>query len=246
MLYGDSDKYEAFAEPAPILEATHAAIKDLFRRRFSESGVSWREFVFGESYKAVTEKDIKAIDRMLIDSGYRYRGSATISVKERPDAYQGMAGIAETSDEFTFSHPEAVLDEADQDGRQRCGQGDNVVKHSQNAIGYARYYRSVEDVMNALSNGVPDETIAIIDDSGGTLTAPILEKFKAVICAGGTVRSHLGILTREYSVPCVMAAKIDGIYNGDKVEVGVSGEAKTAEAYASGIEMSVPIWKLTK
>ena len=34
---------------------------------------------------------------------------------------------------------------------------------------------------------------------------------------GGTVRSHLGILTREYNVPCLMAAELDGLADGDEV-----------------------------
>lgn len=97
--------------------------------------------------------------------------------------------------------------------------------------------------MTGLREGVPESTIAIIDDSGGTLTAPILEQFAGVVCAGGTVRSHLGILTREYGIPCVMNSKISGIVNGDTVEIGVSGPAKTTEAYQQGREMSVPVWK---
>ena len=70
----------------------------------------------------------------------------------------------------------------------------------------------------------------MIDDSGGTLTAPILGDFKAVVCMGGTIRSHLGILTREYNVPCLMAATLDGLQDGDSVVVEYSKPA--ADAYA--------------
>ena len=73
--------------------------------------------------------------------------------------------------------------------------------------------------------------------------APILEQFKGVICAGGTVRSHLGILTREYGIPCLMGAKISGIFEGDTVELEVSGQSKTTEAYQKGVEMTVRVWK---
>ena len=103
-------------------------------------------------------------------------------------------------------------------------------------------FRSLE----LLTNGVPDETIAIIDDSGGTLTAPILERFKGVICAGGTVRSHLGILTREYGIPCLMNAKISGIREGDRVEIESTASAKTAEAYQTGVEMTARVWRVKK
>src|SRR3979490_2430504 len=99
--------------------------------------------------------------------------------------------------------------------------------------------------MQSLTDGVAPDTIAIIDDSGGTLTAPILEHFKGVICAGGTTRSHLGILTREYGIPCLMNAKVSGIREGDRVELEVSGPAKTTEEYQRGVENTVRVWKLT-
>ena len=78
------------------------------------------------------------------------------------------------------------------------------------------------------------------------MAAPILEQFKGVICAGGTVRSHLGILTREYGIPCVMNAKISGIREGDRVEIECTAAAKTAEAYQTGKEMTAKVWRLAK
>jgi signal transduction protein with GAF and PtsI domain len=101
-------------------------------------------------------------------------------------------------------------------------------------------------VLEFLTQGVPADMIAVIDDSGGTLTAPILEKFKGVICAGGTVRSHLGILTREYGIPCLMNAKISGIKEGDRVEIESTAPAKTTEAYQTGVEMTAKVWRLSK
>ena len=47
---------------------------------------------------------------------------------------------------------------------------------------------------------------------------------------GGTVRSHLGILTREYGVPCLMAAELDGLPTATAVTVEYSKPA--ADAYA--------------
>jgi signal transduction protein with GAF and PtsI domain len=61
---------------------------------------------------------------------------------------------------------------------------------------------------------------------------------------GGTVRSHLGILTREYGIPCVMNAKVSGIKEGDRVEIECTATAKTAEAYQTGVEMTAKIWRL--
>lgn len=240
-LYTDTDKFESHEGPI-VVEAFHSAIKDLVRASLAESGVSWKEFVFNKEYDFITAEAMSEIDRAMVGAGYRYQTSAIISYTERPEAYEPVGGADSTSDTFSFEHPEAVTSEL-KDGRAQCGQGDNVATFKDNVVGTARYYRSINDVMTALKDGVPERTIAIIDDSGGTLTAPILEQFSAIICAGGTVRSHLGILTREYGIPCLMNSKVTGIVNGDTVEIGVSGEAKTTEAYQEDREMSVPLWK---
>ena len=101
---------------------------------------------------------------------------------------------------------------------------------------------------NATTDKAPAATNAEVpitkNDSGGTLTAPILEGFKAVVCLGGTVRSHLGILSREYGIPCLMNSKVAGIKNGDRVELNVTAPAKTAQDYQQGVEKTAEVWKL--
>ncbi|KRF20124.1 hypothetical protein ASG90_19415 [Nocardioides sp. Soil797] len=240
-LYTDTDKFESHEGPV-VVEAFHSALKDLVRSSLDKAGVSWKEFVFSKEYEFITPEAIAAIEQSVVESGYRYQTSAVISFIERPEAYSPIAGADATSDTFSFEHADAVTSELE-DGRAQVGQGDNVATYAKNVIGTARYYRSIDDVMTGLREGVPANTVAIIDDSGGTLTAPIIEQFTGIVCAGGTVRSHLGILTREYGIPCVMNSKISGVVNGDTVEVGVSGAAKTTEAYQQGREMSVPVWK---
>lgn len=244
-LYSDTNKYDD-GEGPPIVEAYHSALKSLVRRRLEERKCSWADFVFGASYELLTAADMKEIERQVLDSGYRFQSSAMISALERPEAYLPIPGSEGNPDEFSFEHPEANTAPADDKGRSLAGQGDNVVEYKSNVVGTARYFRSIKDVAEALSNGVPKGTIAVIDDSGGTLTAPILEQFAGVICAGGTVRSHLGILTREYGIPCLMNSRVAGIRNGDQVELEVTGPAKTTEAYQKGLDMSVRVWKLAR
>lgn len=241
----DNDKY---AEPSAsvVVDAYHAAIRDLIRRRLDASGGDWASFVFDKSYDLITAAEFAAIEKKLLDTGHRFDWSAMISVRERPEAYKPAPGVGEDLATFSFEHPEAVTASADERGREQRGIGDNVVKYPQNLVGTARYIRSSDRVLELLTSGVPADTVAIIDDSGGTLTAPILEKFKGVICAGGTVRSHLGILTREYGIPCVMNAKISGIREGDRVEIECTAPAKTAEAYQTGVEMTAKVWRLAK
>lgn len=179
---------------------------------------------------------LQAIEDDFLATGHRYQGSAMISIEEEPDKYQQIAGMAEGEGADNLPAPDA-------EGRILAGAGDNVVQFDANTVGIARYVRSSEQVLSMLQEGVPEDTIAVIDDSGGTLTAPILEYFRGVICMGGTVRSHLGILCREYGIPCVMNSAIAGIREGDTVQIETSAAAKTAEAYQNNIEMTANIWK---
>lgn len=241
----DNDKY-GDQPSSPVVEAYHGAIKDLVRRRLDEVGGDWASFVFDKSYDLIGAKEFAVIEKKLLATGHRFDWSAMISVRERPEAYKPATGVGEDLASFSFEHAEAVTAPVDAEGREQRGIGDNVVKYPKNLIGIARYIRSSDRVLDLLSKGVPPETVAIIDDSGGTLTAPILEQFAGVICAGGTVRSHLGILTREYGIPCLMNAKISGIREGDRVEIECTAPAKTTEAYQQGIEMTAKVWRLKK
>jgi phosphohistidine swiveling domain-containing protein len=219
-LYVDSDKYGDQALSATV-EAFHSAIKDIVRDRLDRTGGDWGSFVFDKAYDLITAEDMRGVE---------------------PAAGVSDADMAT----FSFEHPDAKTAEAGVDGREQRGHGDNVAQYKQNCTGTARYVRSPDQVLKYLNEGVPPDTIAIIDDSGGTLTAPILEQFKGVICAGGSTRSHLGILTREYGVPCLMNAKISGIRQGDTVEIEVTAAAKTAEAYQTGVEMTARVWRVAK
>lgn len=236
------DRYEGL--PAFVLvEAVNNAVQDIVRRSFDASGLEWRDFVFGASDQLIDGAAIATVEERIIDSGYRFAWSSNFSLRDRPDIYAD-AGFQGADDEFSFEHPEAPEPVADGDGRELRGAGDNVVQRPGNVVGKAFYIRTSEQVLQLMREGVPQDTIAVIDDSGGTLTAPILEKMRGVVCAGGTVRSHLGILTREYNIPCVMNARLSGIRNGDRIEIETSATAPSVEAYRTGNLSQARIWRL--
>ena len=244
-LYIDRDKY-GYQSRFPVVEAYNAAVKDLVRRTLDESGAEWGDFVFDAANELITKEKMIEVERKLLDLGYKFDWSAAVSARERPEIYKAVSGVSDDDMEnFMFDHSEASKGNME-NGRQLCGHGDNVTRYPENITGIARYIRSPDQVLNYLNKGVPEDTIALIDDSGGTLTAPIIQKFKGVICAGGSTRSHLGILSREYGVPCLMNAKISGIRHGDRVEIEASAPAKTAAAYAAGKEMTANVWRLEK
>ncbi len=239
-LYEDTDKY-GYQSDFAVVEDYNSALNDLILKRFDEAGVTWNEFVVGAGYDNVTQADFAAIEERLLAYGYRFEPSAMSSASERPEAYKD-SGLHEV--DFSFEHEEAPTASADANGRELRGAGDNVVKRDANVTGTARYVRTLDKVLEYLTDGVPPGTVAIVDDSGGTLTAPVLEKFKAVLCAGGTTRSHLAILTREYGIPCLMNARLSGIKDGDKLEVEAAATAKSADDYAAGVDVPAHVWRL--
>lgn len=223
-----------------IVEATLSLVQDKVREAYRASGLSWDDFALHAADDLVDAKAMEEVEAALLACGHRFDWSAAVSVAERPDAYKPAAGTAEG--DTGFAHPDAPRGEADDRGYLLRGAGDNVVRHAQDVVGTARYIRTNDRVLDLLTNGVPPGTIAVIDDSGGTLTAPIIEQFAAIICAGGTVRSHLGILSREYNIPCLMNAKVSGIRDGDTVAIEASAEAKTTEDYQQGVERTGRVW----
>jgi phosphohistidine swiveling domain-containing protein len=230
---------------SPIVEATlallHQSVRRNFARHLASGGTGFDDFVFAAPYCGMNRQDIEAVEEALLASGHRFDWSASISVAERPDAYKGGG---DTSADFMFEHAEAEIAAVDALGRTQCGQGDNVVRHDANIVGTARYIRTNERVLAYLTEGVPPGTIAIIDDSGGTLTAPIIDQFTGILCAGGTVRSHLGILSREFGIPCFMNAKLNGIRDGDQVEIEASAPARTTEDYQTATERTGRVWRI--
>jgi hypothetical protein len=211
------DKWPRRSE-TELVERYHTAIRQLVAERFAASGKSWEEFVQDPAYD-LTREDFENIEADVLATGYRFEMSAVVSLSEEPDKYKPVQAATDSGEQ-----------KLDEQGRRIVGTGDNVFRAKEDITGTARFVSTVDRVMELLTDGVPPGTIAIIDDSGGTLTAPILGDFTGVICMGGTTRSHLGILTREYGVPCLMAAVLDGLKEGDEILVEYSKPA--ADAYA--------------
>ena len=90
--------------------------------------------------------------------------------------------------------------------------------------GLWRMLRSPDDVLE-LMDTTADGVVACVADAGATFLAPIFDELTAVVCLSGTPQSHIGIVSREYQVPCVMGAAFSGEEpaDGDAVEVDCSG-----------------------
>jgi phosphoenolpyruvate-protein kinase (PTS system EI component) len=243
----DKDKWGTKAQFHSV-EFFNTRIRQLFHERVRNSGKSWEEVVYSPDV-AITREDVQKIEDDLMATGFRYQYSAQISIVEDPEKYAVTAGKKDVSEEeeLLAANPAAEAAEAphEEAGRLVVGTGQNVLRQKQDISGIVRFISTTERVMEMVLDGVPDDTIAIIDDSGGTLTAPIIEGFKGILCLGGTVRSHLGILAREYGIPCLMDCRIQGLHEGDRVEVEYTAAPPPAtQAHVATDEHRAHIWKI--
>ena len=87
-----------------------------------------------------------------------------------------------------------------------------------------RRLSSPDDVL-ALMDTSAEGVVACVADAGATFLAPIFDELTAVVCLSGTPMSHIGIVSREYQIPCVIAPVfVEEPADGDIVEVDCSGD----------------------
>ena len=90
-----------------------------------------------------------------------------------------------------------------------------------------RRLSSPDDVL-ALMDTTAEGVVACVADAGATFLAPIFDELTAVVCLSGTPLSHIGIVSREYQVPCVMAATLnEEPSDGDTVELDCTTDPGT-------------------
>jgi hypothetical protein len=212
----------------PTVKAFHGALRARAAEQLAKRGGRWEDAVFDPGFLPTTE-EFAAIEADLLNGGYRFEHSAQISLVENPEKYRASAAGDETVA-----------------GEGVVGSGDNAFRHTTDTEGIARFISTIETVMDMLADGVPPETIAVIDDAGGTLTAPILEGFTGIICKGGTIKSHLGVLSREYAIPCLMGAELSGVAEGDRVRIESTKNPPdtSAEAARAATRDRARIWKI--
>jgi signal transduction protein with GAF and PtsI domain len=107
---------------------------------------------------------------------------------------------------------------------QEVGRGAKVIDHAA-VRGRWRLLAGPDDVL-ALMDAPEAGVVALVRDAGATFLAPVYEDLTAVVCLSGTPRSHIGIICREFQVPCVMGTVFPGgePAEGVEVEVDCSGD----------------------
>jgi signal transduction protein with GAF and PtsI domain len=103
------------------------------------------------------------------------------------------------------------------------GRGAKVFDHAP-VQGAFRAMEGPDDVLDLMDSGA-EGIIALVRDAGATFLAPIYHELTGIICTSGTVRSHIGIVSREFQVPCVMGCALTAgePSSGALVELDCSG-----------------------
>lgn len=188
------------------------------------NGATWSDVVNARTMELLSEDDAKRIaeevwTRFQMSEGRKFYAGCEVAVREQPDRYV-LRSDAMAAQESVADLPEGAI-----------ADGDNAFR-ADDVEGTVLVVREVKEVDRLMREGVPEGTIGVIDDAGGTMTAPILEEFDAVLCLAGTVRSHLAIISREFGVPVLMNVRMARpLKTGERVRVQYSADPQNVDAY---------------
>jgi len=100
-------------------------------------------------------------------------------------------------------------------GWVKVGEGLNALFSSDAEVeGTVKEIRSFTDSLK-LYEDKPQNLVVLLRTAGVSVLAPIISMIKGIICTSGGTSSHLAIISREYMIPCIMAARL---YNEDDLD----------------------------
>jgi hypothetical protein len=110
-------------------------------------------------------------------------------------------------------------------------EGYNAFETNKTATGTIKYLKDPASVMGLIKSGKLAEHILLVRGGTTTFLAPALTMGAiGVITMSGAPESHLGILSREFQIPCVMTAHLTA--SDSRYIVGDAGDEHFAEVIA--------------
>jgi phosphohistidine swiveling domain-containing protein len=229
-------------EVSPLSMLMRRRVMETVQQNLERMGdVRWSDAVNARTMELFSAEDgeriaQQVVEEFMAEAGRKLLAGSEIAVREQPDVYMLRSDWMAAQEQ----HESLAALEAD-----AVGLGDNVFTTG-DLEGTVVVIRQVGEVDRLMREGVPEGSIGVIDDAGGTLTAPILPEFDGVLCRAGTVRSHLAIISREYGVPALMGVQLrHELKNGDRVRVQYSAHAQNVDAYHGGeVAPKARIWEV--
>ena len=104
------------------------------------------------------------------------------------------------------------------------GKGAKVFDHPP-VRGTWRLLSGPDDVLALMDSGGGEGVVAVVRDAGATFLAPLYHELTGVVCTSGTPRSHIGIVSREFHLPCIVGAAFPAgePADGSSVELDCAG-----------------------
>ena len=97
------------------------------------------------------------------------------------------------------------------EGMNILAEGYNTVNTDKRPSGVVKYLASPQTVIDLIQSGQIKEHILLVRGGTATFLAPALSLGAiGIITMSGAPESHLGILTREFQIPCVMTVHLAG------------------------------------
>lgn len=96
----------------------------------------------------------------------------------------------------------------DSDGVREIGVGINVMELDEVVEGRIRFLDSPQEVLSFVASDEVESSIVISRGGTTTFMAPALASgVRGLITLQGSPESHLGILSREFGIPCAMSVQ---------------------------------------
>lgn len=111
---------------------------------------------------------------------------------------------------------------------QVVAEGYSAFETNKSPVGEVKYLDSPQDVIEVVQSGHLNEYILLVRGGTTTFLTPALSMGAiGVITMSGAPESHLGILSREFQIPCVMTAHLTE--SDSRYEVGNTDESHFLE-----------------
>jgi phosphohistidine swiveling domain-containing protein len=106
--------------------------------------------------------------------------------------------------------------------------GRGLVVSGSGCEGTGRQANELAQVFELLKDPALGDAVLLVESPSATAIVPLLSKVKGIVCADGGMTSHLAIVSREFGLPCVMAADVASLADLDGKPITVSAEGEIA------------------
>ncbi|MGB7411096.1 MAG: PEP-utilizing enzyme [Sphingopyxis granuli] len=95
--------------------------------------------------------------------------------------------------------------------------------------GSVRIVCGLDQIVALMKEPVGEPSIIVTNVAGGSAVSTIIKRAKAIVSTIGGPLSHIVVVARDYSVPCIVGAAdlpLDQLSNGDRLRLSADGRVE--------------------